>query len=235
MMSGGRGPGGPGGEFGDSSNPAAMGLPPGMGGMGVDSLGLGGLGTSAINGGFGGGQGGDPLSGGVGRGGPGGGPPGGGGVMRGGGGPGGAGGARGGGGGAGGRGQASSRRGPGGVDFASFGNRRSRSPYNGNLFLGLNNSALNAAPFSLTGQAAQKPSYAQSRFGLSFGGPLSIPKLFAWPRASFSVNYGGSISRNPYSQISSLPTAAERSGDFSLAHKTPIHDFRSAQPIAVCG
>ena len=40
----------------------------------------------------------------------------------------------------------------------------------------LGNSALDARPYSLTGQTVEKPSYASSRFGFSLFGPLSDPQ-----------------------------------------------------------
>jgi hypothetical protein len=91
-MAAGRG-GGPGMMAGLPGGPAGLGLPPGMTVAGSDGLGLGGLGTSAINGGFTDGLGGGPPGGpslagggpGFGPGGRGGGPGGGGGGGRGGG------------------------------------------------------------------------------------------------------------------------------------------------------
>lgn len=218
------------------------GMPPGMGGgLGGDSIGLGGFGASAINGGFGGGFGGgpsaDPGSGGFDRGGRGG--PGG---VRGGGpggGPGG-GGARGGGGGRGGatsaRGNGRDRRGArGGGSFTSFGNRRQQPMYSGSLYISAANSALNAAPYSLNGKAIEKPSLSQTRFGFNIGGPLSIPKLFTYPRSSISFTYSGSLSETGRSQVASVPTEAMRAGDFTEARaNTPvtIYDPLSLTPFA---
>jgi len=210
----GRGGGPPGGPP-DGGRPAGpmglnstLGLPPGMTAPGGDTLGLGGLGASAINGGFGGGFGGGP---GGGQGGPGfGGGPGGG--------PGGGSGGPGGGGrgGGAGRGGNQNRRGPYNGQFASFGNRRRQQPaYTGSVFVTLQNSALNAAPFSLNGQSQPKPSSDNARFGVNVGGPMVIPKIMNWQRASFYFTYQGMQSRNPYSQVSSVPTPAERGGDFS--------------------
>ncbi len=234
------GEGGPGGPFGGPG----MGAPPGMRGMEGDLLGLGGFGASALNAGFGegperagfgggsgfgaGGPGSEGRSGLGGPGGPGGGRGGPGGISSG-----RSGGGRGGPGGSSSRGPSgrrssgSSRRGPYSGQYGSFGNRRRVEPrYTGSLFTYLNNSALNAAPYSLNGQEAKKPSYAQSRFGLSIGGPLSIPKLVEWPRASFYFTYQGSRSRNPYSHLSTVPSAAEREGDFSQARaNTPVAIF----------
>ena len=206
--------------------------------MGVtsDSLGLGGLGASGLNAGFGGDNAGAGFSATPG-GGPGGGGPGaGGGGGRGGG---GGGGGRGGRGGGGGRGANQNRRGPYNGQFASFGNRRRTRPqYTGSVFINLNNSVLNAAPFSLNGTPAPKPSYDQARFGANFGGPVIIPRMpQSWQRSSFYITYQGALSRNPYSQIASVPTAAERAGDFSqlLTASTPtILYYPQNQPCA-CG
>lgn len=191
-----------------------LGLPPGMSAPGSDALGLGGFGAAGINGGFGGGPGGR---------GQGAGPGGGFGGGRGGGG-------RGFGGGGGGY-RNNNRRGAYNGQYASFGNRRRSQPvFSGSAFIRLENSALDAAPFSLNGRAQPKPSYAMSSFGLNVGGPLNIPKILHYPRASFYLTYQGSLSRNPYSQQSSVPTPAERNGDFSgvLVNNLPVTIFDPA-------
>jgi hypothetical protein len=199
-------------------------------------MGLGGLGASAINAGFSDGAG----PGGSGFGGPGFGGPGDRGPGGRGGGPGGGpsfSGGRGssGGGSKSGKSGKKGSRSPYSSQYTSFGNRRRTEPaYTGSAYMYMNNSALNAAPFSLNGQAAVKPSYAQSRFGISGGGPLAIPKLFTLTRSSFYFNYSGSRSRNPNSRLSTVPTAAERAGDFSLAMaNTPVtvYDPLSLQPF----
>lgn len=98
-----------------------------------------------------------------------------------------------------------------------FGNRiaRGRESIRGGLFFSLNNSALDARPYSLTGQKIEKPSYAQSRFGLNLGGPLALPKLPRSDRTFFFVNYSGTRARSPFNATSTLPTAEQRAGDFS--------------------
>jgi trimeric autotransporter adhesin len=230
-------PGGgpPGGGFGPGGGPGGLGgvagTPPGM--IAGDSLGLGGFGASGINGGFAagpGGAGGGPGFGGPGFGGPGGGGPGGGGPGGGGGGRGGGGGGGGrGGGGGGGRQGQNNRRGPYNGQYASFGNRRRSQPaYTGSVFINnFQNSYLNAAPYSLTGQETEKPSYNKIQFGGTIGGPMVIPKILNWKRASFNVTYQGLLSRNPYDQVSSVPTADERSGDFAglVVNNKPVTIF----------
>ncbi len=208
--------GGPGGGSGFGPN-STVGLPPGMASPGGDPFGLGGLGVSAINGGFGGGPGGGPGSGqGFGAGGRGGGPGGGG---------------RGGGGRGGGRGRNQNRRGPYNGQYASFGNRRRTQPaYTGSVFITLQNSALNAAPFSLNGQSQPKPSSDNAKFGVNIGGPMVIPKILNWQRASFYFTYQGVQSRNPYSSVSSVPTPAELGGNFSAVPNT-IFDPLTGAPF----
>jgi trimeric autotransporter adhesin len=236
------GPGGPGAGPGGSGGAVsaaqglqnAMGLPPGMSPtLTNDSLGLGGFGASAINGGFGvGPAGAGPAAGGpagFGGGGRGGGPNGGfGGGGDGGFGP---------GGGRGGRGQAAGvgGRGPFNGQYASFGNRRRTTPpLSGSVAVTVRNSALNAAPYSLNGQAAQKPYSANNTLNGNVGGPLHIPKLVNWQRAQFTVNFSLAENRNGRSMVGSVPTAAERAGDFSQALTTTpvqIYDPTNSAPF----
>jgi len=99
----------------------------------------------------------------------------------------------------------------------AFGNRRGggRDAFRGNAFFSVRNAALDARPYSLTGQTVDKASYAQTRFGFSGGGPLQIPKLFKSAKTSFFFNYTGARSRNPSNFVSTLPSPLERAGDFS--------------------
>jgi hypothetical protein len=225
------GRGGPGGDGGPGL--ASLGVPPGMSISDAD-LGLGGLGANAINAGFGTG----PAGGGPG---PGGGP---GGLAggRGGGGGGGNGFAGGGGGGGGGGrgggrgGRGNGRGGRGGGQFANFGNRRpTQPPLTGSVSINLNNSALNAAPFSLNGQPSAKPSSNRANYTATIGGPMVIPKLLNWQRASFNVTYQGTISRSAYNGVGTVPTPDERDGNFSqlLTGATPvtIYDPMTHQPF----
>ena len=86
----------------------------------------------------------------------------------------------------------------------------------GSLFYSASNSALDAKPYSLTGSNNAKPQYMQSRFGASVGGPLKIPHIYdGGTKTFFFANYTGNRSDNPYDVFSTVPTLAERSGDFS--------------------
>lgn len=105
-----------------------------------------------------------------------------------------------------------------------FGNRIRRGrgrQFQGNAYYTIGNSVLNARPYSFTapallnGQEVPKSGYAANRFGFSGGGPLSIPHLFSSDKTFWFVNYTGTRSKNPVDQVSTVPTAAMRLGDFS--------------------
>jgi hypothetical protein len=108
----------------------------------------------------------------------------------------------------------------------SFGNKRPKEGIHGSLYGTLRNSALEARPFSFTGNQAPKPSYARSYFGVSAGGPLSIPKVLYLERTFVYFTYSGSRSRSTYSAVSTLPTPLERAGDFSQSYtRWPVNIF----------
>ena len=169
---------------------------------------------------------------------PGGGPggPGGGGPPGGGGGPGG--GAPGGPGGYGGPGGRPPWEGrPGAMAFGN--NRRDpRNQYMASAFFSLDNSAVDARSFSVTGADVNQPAYANARAGLMFGGPLAIPKLVSRDRhillsidVQFQRNRTGSVS-----DAVNMPTALERLGDFSqtLAQgaRVTIYDPTTGTPFS---
>ena len=86
----------------------------------------------------------------------------------------------------------------------------------GSLYYGVGDSALNAAPYALTGQPPEKPGYLQNSFGGSIGGPLNIPHIYhGGSRTFFFVHYNGTLGNIPYSAFSTVPTELERSGNFS--------------------
>jgi hypothetical protein len=109
--------------------------------------------------------------------------------------------------------------GPGG-----FGGRMRNEQIRGQFSVTLAGSALDAAPFSVTGAPTEKPDYFQQRYTLSFGGPLMIPALNkGTSRTTFFVNYNGNHSGTPFDVLSIVPTAAARGGDFSSL-RLPVID-----------
>jgi trimeric autotransporter adhesin len=105
-----------------------------------------------------------------------------------------------------------------GVERRAIGNFRKGpgSGYRGDLSAILDNAALNARNFSITGQDTPRAPYNHLRFGMSLGGPLSIPHLFRTNNGNFFIGYQGTRNRNANNpQPSLMPTAAERTGDLS--------------------
>ncbi|MGC2648615.1 MAG: carboxypeptidase-like regulatory domain-containing protein, partial [Candidatus Sulfotelmatobacter sp.] len=101
----------------------------------------------------------------------------------------------------------------------------------GSLYYGVGDSALNASPFSLTGQPTEKPSYLQNSFGGSVGGPLNIPHIYhGGAKTFYFINYNGKRAENPFDQFSTVPTALERQGNFS---QTTYSSGAQAGPLPV--
>ena len=77
------------------------------------------------------------------------------------------------------------------------------------------NSALNARPYSLTQPNAPKIPAWSDRIGGNLGGPLVIPHVYdGHDKTFFFVNFDGNWARNAVDQFSTVPTGAERSGNF---------------------
>ncbi len=98
----------------------------------------------------------------------------------------------------------------------AFGNRRpnSRSLYNGGFALVLDNSALDARQYSLSGFSTPKPAYDQITFGFTVGGPFKIPRLL--PRGpTFFFAYQGTRDHTAITNSALVPTEAERSGNLA--------------------
>jgi trimeric autotransporter adhesin len=98
----------------------------------------------------------------------------------------------------------------------AFGNRRSNSKslYNGGLAAILDNSALDARSYSLSGLESPKPSYNTITGIFTLGGPLKIPRLLPHGPDFFVVYQW---TRNHVAETNSglVPTEAERTGDLS--------------------
>lgn len=76
---------------------------------------------------------------------------------------------------------------------------------------------MNAKPFSLNGLDIPQAAYAQSRFSFILNGPLLKFKPFKDTKTNFFITYFGTRARNPNLFTETVPTAAERMGDFSQA------------------
>ena len=98
----------------------------------------------------------------------------------------------------------------------AFGNRRpnSKSLYTGGLATILDNSALDARPYSLSGLDTPKASYNRITGVFTLGGPLKIPRLL--PHGpNFFLAYQWTRDHIAATESGLVPTAAERTGDLS--------------------
>ena len=80
----------------------------------------------------------------------------------------------------------------------------------------MRNAAFDTAMFFDNKNGTKRPVYQDNRFGLSLGGPLDIPKLYKGHSRTF---WFYTWEMNPYTvpqaYTNTVPTAAEREGDFS--------------------
>jgi trimeric autotransporter adhesin len=98
----------------------------------------------------------------------------------------------------------------------------------GFLYVSDNDAAFDARPYSLEGIQAPKASYNFARFGANMGGPLNIPKIFnGGNKWFFFGGWNGSRGSTPYDSFSTVPTLAERSGDFSAA------TYKDGSPVQI--
>ena len=145
---------------------------------------------------------------------------------------GGAAGGRGGGGGAGGRGGG----GTGGGFQIGGRSARGQSPYSGSTNYTYSGSALNSPIPNINGTVTQQPANSRNSYGGTFGGPLKVPGLYddTNRRTNFQLNYSGSHNTSLTSQTVTVPTMAERAGDFSaaLAQGVQLYDPSTGLPFA---
>ena len=120
------------------------------------------------------------------------------------------------------------------AQLAAFGNNRRnvRSLYNGGVGILLGNSALDARPFSFTGQQTLKPSYSDAQIVASFAGPLRIPRLITRNAPNLFLGYQRTVDHNASTQSALMPTAAERAGDFSQSRDALGRAIQLVDPVS---
>ena len=120
------------------------------------------------------------------------------------------------------------------AQLAAFGNsrRNGRSLYNGGVGILLGASALDARPFSFTGQQTPKPSYSDAQIVASFAGPLRIPRLITRNAPNLFLGYQRTVDHNASTQSALMPTAAERAGDFSQSRDALERAIQLVDPVS---
>jgi trimeric autotransporter adhesin len=120
--------------------------------------------------------------------------------------------------------------GGGGGNFQFRGNFRNFKPNqpHGAIFWNGDNSALNAQTFALRTQENSEPPYASNRFGVTLITAPYIPKILTNDKNDMIFfNLSGTRSSSPFDSYGTVPTAAERGGDFS-GLTTPL-----GQPVTI--
>jgi trimeric autotransporter adhesin len=109
--------------------------------------------------------------------------------------------------------------GRGGMFFFGGARRPRVNKIRGNLFDTYSNSGVDARPFPLNRTSEPQIPYYSDVFGISLGGPLSIPKIYpnGANKTSFFVHYHTIRSTSPFDLFDTVPTLTERNGDFSDA------------------
>lgn len=98
-----------------------------------------------------------------------------------------------------------------------IGNRanRGRQGIHGNLSLQWQGADTDAKQFSLSGQPELQPNFNNYRWSGVLGGPLRIPHLLKGDSTFFTLSYFGTRGQSVSYNVGTVPTAAERLGDFS--------------------
>jgi hypothetical protein len=88
--------------------------------------------------------------------------------------------------------------------------------FHGELFEFFKNSKLISNGYSRNSAGVRKPAYKNNTYGFRFDGPVLIPKLFNGKNKLFwMVSLEGLRERNPQTQLWTVPTAQQKTGDFS--------------------
>jgi hypothetical protein len=121
----------------------------------------------------------------------------------------------------------------GGVE--SFTTKSGANVFHGTAFDILHNDKLNANSWSNNLNGAPKPRDHQNDFGGSVGGPVWIPKVYnGHDKTFFFFSYEQYRNNVGTNNITTLPTDAERSGDFSALLGAPLVDANDQAILNPC-
>lgn len=114
--------------------------------------------------------------------------------------------------------------------------RSGAASWHGRLFWNFRNDTLDAVPHEVTQTEGTKGILRRNQYGFNISGPVVIPKLFYGGTATFfSLSYEGMRETIGRSYLTTIPTMAERTGDFSrvvdnAGQPLPIYDPASTHP-----
>ncbi len=108
--------------------------------------------------------------------------------------------------------------------------------WHGRLFDNFRNDFLDAVPHEIVQRGGTKSLLRRNQFGFNITGPVKIPRLLkARPGTYFSLSYEGVRERISRTSLQTVPTVAERQGDFSqtvdaTGNLLPIYDPATTRP-----
>jgi len=120
----------------------------------------------------------------------------------------------------------------------AFGNKKANTKglYTGGIGMIVDNSALDARPYSITGVSLPKATYSRVTMLATLGGPLHIPHIF-YHGPNFFLAYQWTRDRNASTLPGLVPDAAERGGDLSgllnaVGQPVTIYDPSTGLPFS---
>ncbi|MBM3735698.1 MAG: TonB-dependent receptor [Acidobacteria bacterium] len=106
--------------------------------------------------------------------------------------------------------------------------RQRSGSWHGRLFENLRNNFLDAVPHEIVQRGGTQGLLRRNQFGFNVTGPVYVPKLFHGGRnTTFSVTYEGMREKVARSQLRTIPTMGERTGDW--AHVVD----QAGQPLSI--
>ena len=110
--------------------------------------------------------------------------------------------------------------------------------WHGRVYENFRNDILDAVPHEVTQNGEKKALLRRNQFGFNVAGPLLIPHLITNPNNTFlMLSYEGVRERISRTSLNTIPTTAERTGDFSqtvdqAGLPLPIYDPATTAPNA---
>lgn len=105
--------------------------------------------------------------------------------------------------------------------IVTFATKSGTNEFHGSVFEYLRNSLLDANGYNANAAGTPKKHFQRNQFGYAFGGPVLLPRLYdGRNRTFFFSTYEGLRQSQAGSFLGTVPTAAERTGDFSKTMDT---------------
>lgn len=115
--------------------------------------------------------------------------------------------------------------GHGGGMYVNVVTKGGTNAFHGNVYEFLRNDKLNANNFFANRNGARRPVFRFNQFGLTAGGPIVKNKTF------WFFNFEGLRQRTPVAYRFTVPTALQRTGDFSQTFNVAGAPFQIADPL----